>query len=127
VRRLSGLNPSATLWRRAPGTNLADVFAQPGCDVAMPSQPQGEAICFSPDDLSLYTISEGASQPIFRIAHVHIAGDVNGDDSVNVDDLIALILAWGPCPAPPVSCLADVNGSGAVDVDDLVEVILNWT
>jgi hypothetical protein len=53
-------------------------------------------------------------------------GDVNGDGSVDVDDLIAVILAWGPCPAPPADCPADVNNSGAVDVDDLIMVILNW-
>lgn len=127
VRRLSDLNPSATLWRRAPGSDLADVFVQPGCDVVMPTQPQGEAICFSPDDLSLYTISEGANQPIYRLAHVRAQGDVNGDDVVNVDDLIAVILAWGTCPAPPMPCPADVNASGEVDVDDLIVVILNWT
>jgi hypothetical protein len=45
---------------------------------------------------------------------------------VNVDDLIAIILAWGPCPTPPAACPADVNQSGAVDVDDLIMVILNW-
>jgi hypothetical protein len=53
-------------------------------------------------------------------------GDVNVDDSVDVDDLIAVILAWGVCPAPPATCLADVDGNGQVDVDDLIAVILNW-
>jgi hypothetical protein len=53
--------------------------------------------------------------------------DVNGDGVVNVDDLVAVILAWGPCPEPPAECQEDIDGSGAVDVDDLVAVILNWT
>jgi hypothetical protein len=53
-------------------------------------------------------------------------GDTNGDGAVDVDDLVAVILAWGLCPAPPMTCPADVNGSGAVDVDDLIMVILNW-
>ena len=39
---------------------------------------------------------------------------------------MGVITAWGPCPAPPSSCLADVDGSGAVDVNDLVAVITNW-
>ncbi len=52
------------------------------------------------------------------------SADVNGDGAVNVDDLIAVILGWGPCPAP---CPADVNNSGTVDVDDLIAVILNWS
>jgi hypothetical protein len=50
--------------------------------------------------------------------------DVNGDGSVNVDDLIEVIVRWGACPAP---CPADINTSGAVDVDDLIAVILNWS
>ncbi len=54
-------------------------------------------------------------------------GDTNGDGVVDVDDLIAVILGWGPCPAPPAPCPADVNDSGTVDVDDLIMVILNWS
>jgi hypothetical protein len=52
--------------------------------------------------------------------------DTNGSGAVDVDDLVAVILAWGDCPRPPALCDADVNDSGAVDVDDLVAVILAW-
>jgi predicted outer membrane repeat protein len=45
---------------------------------------------------------------------------------VDADDLLAVILVWGPCPAPPDVCAADVNNSGTVDADDLVEVVLAW-
>jgi hypothetical protein len=48
--------------------------------------------------------------------------DVNGDGAVDVLDLIAVVLAWGPCPG----CAEDVNGDGFVDVLDLIEVVLNW-
>jgi hypothetical protein len=47
---------------------------------------------------------------------------------VDVDDLVAVILAWGNCPMP-TNCPADVApplGDGVVDVDDLVQVILSW-
>jgi choice-of-anchor B domain-containing protein len=54
-----------------------------------------------------------------------VAGDVNGDGSVNVLDLTAVITSWGPCPPGP--CPADLDGSGAVDVLDLVIVITAWT
>jgi hypothetical protein len=47
--------------------------------------------------------------------------DVDGDDEIGVDDLIAVILAWGSSDPD-----ADVNDDGAVDVDDLVEVVLAW-
>jgi hypothetical protein len=49
-------------------------------------------------------------------------GDVTGDHAVNVDDLIAVIIAWGPC----TWSTADLNHDFMVDVDDLVAVIMNW-
>ena len=45
--------------------------------------------------------------------------DVDGNGVVNVDDLVAVILAWGTDDAA-----ADVDGNGIVDVDDMVAVIL---
>lgn len=54
------------------------------------------------------------------------AGDVNFDNAVNVDDLLAVINGWGNCPAPPSACPADLTGNQIVDVDDLLEVINNW-
>ena len=49
--------------------------------------------------------------------------DVNGDTQVNVADLLAVIAAWGACPAP---CAADTNGDGQVNVTDLLAVINGW-
>jgi hypothetical protein len=56
-----------------------------------------------------------------------VTGDVTGDGFVTVEDLIAVILAWGPCPAPPAECPTDVDGDGVVDVVDLTIVVLNWS
>jgi acetyl esterase/lipase len=59
-------------------------------------------------------------------------GDVDTNGVVDVGDLLAVIVSWGPCPiAPqPETCLADVSphaiGNGAVDVADLLSVISNW-
>lgn len=55
-----------------------------------------------------------------------VPGDVNGDGQVNVTDLLAVISAWGPCPAPPTACAADVTHDGQVNVTDLLLVISNW-
>lgn len=56
--------------------------------------------------------------------------DVNGDATVNVDDLLAVIGAWGSCPRPcPPSCAADIapeGGNCTVNVDDLLAVIGAW-
>jgi subtilisin family serine protease len=48
--------------------------------------------------------------------------DVTGDGSVNVQDLVEVVLNPGPC----AGCPADVNGDGVVDVQDLVLVVLGW-
>jgi hypothetical protein len=52
-----------------------------------------------------------------------IPGDVNGDGTVDVNDLLAIIAAWGPCSG----CGEDVTGDGVVDVDDLLAALAAWT
>jgi hypothetical protein len=56
-----------------------------------------------------------------------IVGDVNNDGHVNIDDLFAVIGAWGNCPQPcPPTCPQDINGNCMVNIDDLFAVIANW-
>jgi hypothetical protein len=57
-----------------------------------------------------------------------IAGDATGDGAVDVDDLVAVILAWGACGSceSPSMCPADFDHTCSVDVDDLIAVILGW-
>ncbi|HWB19929.1 MAG TPA: GC-type dockerin domain-anchored protein, partial [Phycisphaerales bacterium] len=50
-----------------------------------------------------------------------IAPQPTPDGTVNIDDLTAVILAWGTNNAQ-----ADVNHSGSVDIDDLTAIILSW-
>jgi hypothetical protein len=52
-----------------------------------------------------------------------VMGDVSGDGVVNIDDLLAVIGAWGQCAG---FCPADVDGNGVVNIDDLLMVINNW-
>jgi hypothetical protein len=55
-------------------------------------------------------------------------GDANIDGAVNVDDVLAVIGAWGACPglSLPSFCTIDMDGDEAVEVDDLLLVIVNW-
>jgi choice-of-anchor B domain-containing protein len=48
--------------------------------------------------------------------------DITNNGVTDVDDLLALLGAWGPCPG----CPEDVTGDGVVNVDDLLAVLGAW-
>jgi hypothetical protein len=51
-----------------------------------------------------------------------IAGSPSGpDQTVDIDDLLALLNAWGATGGPP-----DITQDGTVDVEDLLAVIASW-
>lgn len=63
---------------------------------------------------------------IYKIVRA-CAADITGDGAVNVSDLLAVINAWGPCPAPcPPNCGADAVADCVVNVSDLLAVINAW-
>jgi endonuclease/exonuclease/phosphatase family metal-dependent hydrolase len=84
----------------------------------------------SPEHLARYGLQSGdslASDHLLLCADIRpvsLPGDVNDDGVVDIADLVALIVSWGPCPPP---CPADLDKSGAVDVGDLVIVLVSWT
>ena len=45
---------------------------------------------------------------------------------VGILDFLALLAAWGPCPAPPADCPADLDGDGTVGINDLLILLANW-
>jgi len=49
-------------------------------------------------------------------------GDLTGDNTVGVGDLLAIIDAWGFCS----NCAADLNDDGAVNVTDLLYIVGHW-
>ncbi|MFK7962240.1 MAG: dockerin type I domain-containing protein [Phycisphaerales bacterium] len=67
------------------------------------------------NDLTITVIDAGAPGP----------GDANGDGTVDFGDILAVIEAFGPCPAG-VPCPADFNGDGMVTTFDLLTVLANW-
>jgi hypothetical protein len=52
-------------------------------------------------------------------------GDLNGDDAIDVSDLLILLGNWGLC-ADFYNCPGDLNGDGVVDVSDLLLLLGNW-
>ncbi len=54
-------------------------------------------------------------------------GDLDGDGTVGVLDLLILLANWGPCPDPPDDCPADLDRDGVVGILDLLTLLANWT
>ena len=52
-----------------------------------------------------------------------VEGDVDGNGTVDLDDLLSVLGAWGDCP-PKGACPADLDDSGDVTVSDLL-IVLN--
>ncbi len=49
-------------------------------------------------------------------------GDIDGNNAVDVNDVLSLISAFGPCQ----SCDEDLDDNGAVDVNDILTLIGNY-
>ncbi len=54
-----------------------------------------------------------------------VLGDLDGDGTVGVKDLLILLGNWGPC-ADCKDCPADLNGDCTVGVKDLLILLGNW-
>ena len=54
-----------------------------------------------------------------------IPGDLDGDGSVGVKDLLILLGSWGPC-ADCNDCIADLDDDCTVGVADLLILLENW-
>ncbi len=52
--------------------------------------------------------------------------DLNGDETVDVLDLLLLLAAWGECPPRSNECPADIVADGEVDVLDLLQLLSQW-
>jgi trimeric autotransporter adhesin len=119
------------VWRK-DGVPLGNGPTPHGSIISGATTAQLSIASVSSDDAGAYTcsVSNSCGSETSFAATLTIgeccAADVDGSGAVDVDDLIAVILAWGDCPAPPAACDADVNDSSAVDVDDLIAVILAW-
>jgi hypothetical protein len=49
--------------------------------------------------------------------------DIDGNTTVDFNDLLILLAAYGPCDDAPAPCPADVNQDGAVEFGDLLAVL----
>jgi hypothetical protein len=88
--------------------------------------PENDDDFFYHPDLEVNVIEEDVDGNMiaefhFVVEEMQICPDTNGDNYVNVSDLLAIIDQWGSIDSP-----ADVTGDGVVNVADLLEVVGNW-
>ena len=78
------------------------------------------SVSFSPDGLTLVSGSRDSTILLWDLAPEppRLAADVNGDGTVNIQDLVAVAAALGETGETP----ADVNSDGMVNIQDLVAV-----
>jgi hypothetical protein len=81
---------TAHLWARGPGSTVAAAFAAPACEIPLIAEPQGEALAFAADLAGFYTLSEGASQPLYFFRRVPSTGSI---PSLSVPGPLAVVLA----------------------------------
>lgn len=65
--------------------------------------------------------TEVAGEPCPRLC----PGDLDGDERIDAADLLAALIAWGPCPPGP-ECGTDLNRDGTVDFADAPIVLSGW-
>lgn len=86
----------------------------------------GRYVAFSSNANNLIAGDTNGWEDIF--VHGLCPGNINGDATVNVNDLLLVIALWGPC-SNPVCYFADIappGGDGTVNVVDLLAVINGW-
>lgn len=59
---------AAYLWRRLPGTTIAEALATEPCRIPLGLELQGEALGFAADGSGYFTVSEGSTVPIYFYA-----------------------------------------------------------
>ena len=64
--------------------------------------------------------------PMAECAPAVCQGDIDGDGTVGVKDLLIQVGDWGPCPAPPGTCFSDLDCNGTVDGIDQLILLGAW-
>ena len=81
------------------------------------SLPAGNADVWAvPGEVGGLVLSKSGSVTV-----LDCAADINGDEVVNVQDLLLVVAAFGNAGGPE-----DINGDGIVNVQDLLLVIATW-
>lgn len=131
------LNDADELAFAAQVTGLEGIFVTEGLQEGAPIQTVISSIDPDFEDAVFEAIDiNDNGQVLFKALHSNglvqlylatpendtCAPDLNGDDTVNVSDMLILLGAWGACPG----CAADLNDDDVVNVSDLLILLGEW-
>jgi hypothetical protein len=95
---------------------------------ALPTDGLHALVCSTPGAVSCASFSVAVNSPTNykgetgQITVPCDPADLDLNGAVDVQDLVAMILAWGPNPGSA----ADLNDDGEVNVQDMVDLVLAW-
>ena len=125
----------AYLWVYNPGgpsPEVMEVIDRPsyiGVSFVMNSQRHyGWILIDSPDNFYLAGNFEALMWAYETVPDTPITipgscpADFNGNGGVDIDDFLALLAAWGPCPG----CPQDLDGDDNVGIADFLTLLANW-
>ena len=101
-----------------PNTGTLELFAS----YDTPGANWGVYPFLGQDRILLSDIGGGLN--IVRVG-TDVLGDLDGDGSVGISDLLILLAEWGPC-ADCDDCRADIDGNCTVGIADLLILLANW-
>jgi hypothetical protein len=93
--------------------------SSPSPAVATASGPGVDLLVVTVDDTTRTVVL--TPEPRFEYFQL---GDLDGDGTVGITDFLALLAAWGPCPA---QCVADLDGDGVVGIVDFLALLGAWS
>ena len=75
------------------------------------------SLCMNVPDHILGTWNDDGGNDLCPVC----SSDVTADGLISVDDILAIVSAWGGCV-----CVEDINGDSVVSTDDLLMVLADW-
>jgi len=67
-------------------------------------------------------VADDVRTMLVRTGPIACVSDVDGNATVGIADMLALLAAWGPNPGHP----ADIDGDGAVGITDFLVLLADW-
>lgn len=85
------------------------------------------SLAFPSSSCGAYTVYSFQSLWVTQTLNVLVQGDVNGDNIVNIFDLVSAAVAFGKSTGQPgFNPDADLNGDGTINILDLVIIGVNF-